>query len=95
MDTSTLVKDGLSLMVMGMGFVFVFLTLLVIATSLMSWIITRIERNVGTIPKEGVPAPATYIPHPDTHQESGHTDDPTLISVISAAIFKYRSHQKK
>ena len=38
-----LVSEGLNLALYGMGTVFVFLTLLVLATMLMSWLVTRRE----------------------------------------------------
>lgn len=44
MEDSTLMSEGLTLMLTGMGFVFVFLTVLVLVTTLMSWIITRYEK---------------------------------------------------
>lgn len=45
MEDSTLMSEGLTLMLTGMGFVFVFLTVLVLVTTLMSWIITRYEKK--------------------------------------------------
>jgi oxaloacetate decarboxylase (Na+ extruding) subunit gamma len=98
MDTSNLLNEGLSLMVFGVGFVFVFLTLLVIATSLMSWIITKYEKNVGVLPEDGIPAPTAVVgPHKHKHDHvlSTHTQDSSVITVLTAAIHKYRSRNKK
>ena len=61
MEKSTLMSEGLTLMVTGMGFVFVFLTVLVLVTTLMSWIITRYEKSVGALPAEGIPAPTAVL----------------------------------
>jgi oxaloacetate decarboxylase gamma subunit len=42
---SELIREGVTLMVMGMGTVFVFLTVLVFGTTIMSQIIMRIPAN--------------------------------------------------
>lgn len=94
MDTSNLLNEGFSLMLFGVGFVFVFLTLLVIATSLMSWIITKYEKNVGVLPEDGIPAP-TAVVGPLKHDHASHSQDSSLITVLTAAIHKYRSKNKK
>jgi len=96
MDTSNLLNEGFSLMLFGVGFVFVFLTLLVIATSLMSWIIIKYEKNVGVLPEEGIPAPTAVVgPHKHTHTHTTNAQDSSLITVLTAAIHKYRSKDKK
>jgi len=95
MEASNLMNDGLNLMLFGMGFVFIFLTLLVVVTSLMSRIIMRYEKNVGVIPDEGVPSPTTFIPphgHASPAVDTVSTDQ-TLISVLSAAVHKFRSNK--
>ncbi|PCJ32897.1 MAG: sodium pump decarboxylase subunit gamma [Gammaproteobacteria bacterium] len=89
MDSSNLLNDGIDLMLFGMGFVFLFLTLLVIVTSFMSWVITKIEKNIGAIPEDGVPSPAVFIP--PHGPVATKVEDKTLISVITAAVHKYRS----
>ncbi len=96
MDTSNLLNEGFNLMIFGVGFVFVFLTLLVIVTSLMSWTIIRYEKNVGTLPEDGIPAPTTFIsPHTHEHAEHTQSDNSSLITILSAAVHKYRSRHKK
>lgn len=83
-------------MIFGVSFVFVFLTLLVIATSLMSWIITKYEKNVGLLPEDGIPAPTAVISSPKHGNKSQtHSDDSSLITILSAAVHKYRSRNKK
>jgi oxaloacetate decarboxylase gamma subunit len=93
MDETTLMNDGLTLMLFGMGFVFIFLTLLVFATSLMSKIITRYEVNVGVIPEDGVPSPTAVIPQSE-HVNAAQATDNIHVSVIGAAIKKFRSKHK-
>ncbi len=93
MESSNLMNEGLTLMVFGMGFVFLFLTLLVGATSLMSRIITKYEKNVGVLPEDGVPSPTAVIPR-NGPLASPKVEDKTLLSVISAAVHKYRSSDK-
>ncbi|MBE0439204.1 MAG: OadG family protein [Gammaproteobacteria bacterium] len=89
-------SDGFTLMLFGMSFVFIFLTVLVFATGLMSKLISRYERNVGVIPEEGVPSPTAVIPHHEHPHSSSASpaDDATVISVISAAVTKFRSRHK-
>lgn len=94
MDTPSLIEEGVNLMLFGMGFVFVFLTLLVIVTSLMSWIIIKVEKNIGVIPDEGVAAPTTFIPQHGPLAEQAQVDDKTLISVLTAVVHKFRSGKK-
>ena len=86
-------NDGITLMLFGMGFVFLFLTLLVGATTLMSRIITKYEKNVGVLPEDGVPSPTAVIPRHGP-LAAPRTEDKNLISVITAAVHKYRSRHK-
>ncbi len=93
MDSPSLIEEGLNLMLFGMGFVFVFLTLLVFVTSLMSWIIIKVEKNIGVIPDEGVAASTTFIPLHGPLAVQPKAEDKTLISVLTAAVHKYRSRK--
>ncbi len=94
MEASSLMEEGINLMLFGMGFVFVFLTLLVIVTTLMSRIITKIEKNVGEMPEDGVPSPTTFIPqHGPLIEQPAHSDDKTIVAILSAAVRKYRSRK--
>lgn len=93
MTASNLMTEGFNLMLLGMGFVFIFLTLLVIATGIMSKIITRYEKDVGTLPEEGIPAPTAVISQAMSDRQHAN-DDKTLITVLSAAIHKFRSRHK-
>ena len=53
----------------------------------MSKLIARYEKNVGVIPESGVPSPTAVVPPTSLH-------DKTLLSVLSAAIHRYRSHKQ-
>ena len=77
--TEDIISQGLELMLFGMGTVIVFLTLLVIATSVMSALLTRYAPapELGDIDAAAAPASA----------------DATLLAVISAAIHKHRSRR--
>lgn len=96
MDSSSLINEGLTLMLFGMGFVFVFLTLLVIVTKVMSRLVTKYEKSAGVLPEGGVPSPTAVIPHHNhvhtapTHQH----DNKTLLAVLNAAVSQYRSRHK-
>ena len=59
----------------------------------MSRIVGKIERNVGEIPEEGVRSPTSFIAPHHAHHESAPVEDKTLISVITAAVHKYRSRR--
>ena len=75
-------NQGLNLMAFGMGTVFVFLTLLVIATSIMS---TIISKYFPEPPAEAKPSPAL----------TKQGDDKQVISAIMAAIKLHRSQKNK
>lgn len=93
MNTSNLMTEGFNLMLVGMGFVFVFLTLLVIITTLMSKIITSYEKNVGVLPEDGIPAPTAVISRAMSDKQHAN-DDKNIISILSAAVHKFRSRHK-
>lgn len=77
MQHTDIVEEGLALMALGMGFVFVFLTVLVIATTGMSWIVRRFT-----------PAP---VEGPDTPRAApARQDDGELMAAIGAALHRYR-----
>jgi oxaloacetate decarboxylase (Na+ extruding) subunit gamma len=97
MEASSLLNEGLTLMLFGMGFVFIFLTLLVFVTSLMSRIITLYEKNVGVLPKGGVPSPTPVIPHHspvNTLPADAKKPDENTLAILSAAIREYRARHK-
>jgi len=93
MAATNLMSEGLNLMLVGMGFVFIFLTLLVFATTIMSKVITRYEKNVGALPEEGIPAPTAVISQAMSDRQHAN-DDKNLITVLSAAVHKFRSRHK-
>lgn len=97
MEDSTLMSEGFTLMLTGMGFVFVFLTVLVLVTTLMSWIITRYEKSVGTLPADGIPAPTAVLGRPasNTKNASQPSQDQALLTVLSSAVHKYRNKKNK
>jgi oxaloacetate decarboxylase gamma subunit len=96
MEASSLLNEGLTLMLFGMGFVFIFLTLLVFATTMMSRIVTLYEKNVGVLPKGGVPSPTAVIPHhnPANTLPGTKKDDKNTLAILSAAIREYRNRHK-
>ncbi len=98
MDESSLLNEGVTLMLFGMGFVFLFLTLLVFVTALMSKLMIKYEKTIGVIPDEGVSSPSTFIPRHGPLIEQAPTesnDNTVVVSVISTAIHKFRSRNKK
>lgn len=84
MESSSLMNEGLTLMVFGMGFVFVFLTLLVFVTGLMSRFVERY-----------LPEPVPVAPAPAAPAPVAAADDGQLVAVISAAIKQYRSRHPR
>lgn len=82
---SDLLTQAIELMFLGMGIVFLFLTILVFATGYMSKLVLRFAPD-----EKPVEARRT--------QSSGQTsasNDEQLLAVLSAAVAKYRSDQKK
>ncbi len=86
MNSSSLMNEGLTLMVFGMGFVFVFLALLVVLTNLMSRLVTKYA-------PDAIPAAARVRTPPPAAQPAANQDQ--LLAVISAAIHQYRSRHKR
>ena len=80
MSISALLIQGLQLMLMGMGFVFVFLGLLVVVVSFVSRVLAT----------NAPPVPATADAVPTSDASSDLLSDPELVSVITAAVQKYR-----
>ncbi|MDO8825889.1 OadG family protein [Methylophaga sp.] len=97
MEDTTLMSEGFTLMLTGMGFVFVFLTVLVLVTTLMSWIITRYEKSVGVLPADGIPAPTAVLGQPTTNNKNSSqpSQDHALLTVLSSAVHKYRNKKNK
>ncbi|MBR9912454.1 MAG: hypothetical protein GYB33_19105 [Gammaproteobacteria bacterium] len=77
-----ILQQGVDLMLFGMGTVFVFLTVLVIATTIMSGVVSRL------FPDAVKPLPAAAAPPPKAGV------DPKLQAIIKAAIEKHRSRHK-
>lgn len=94
MDDYTLLTDGLNLMMLGMGFVFVFLTVLVLATSLMSWAIAKYEKSVGKLPEDGIPAPTAVLAHNHPKKSAQAPSDKAIIPILTAAIHTFRRNKK-
>lgn len=92
MDGNNLINEGLNLMLIGMGFVFTFLTLLVLVTAMMSRLITFYEKRVGLLPAEGIPAPTAVLGA--SNESSNASKEANIISVLTAAIHRYRSKHK-
>ena len=80
MQVSELMVEGLALMAYGMGFVFVFLTLLVLSTKAMSAITLKlVPEDMALTLAPRTPTPARPV-----------TEDAHLITVLSAAVHRYR-----
>ena len=81
MNSSELLSEGLGLMLLGMGTVFVFLTILVLVTSLMSFLIQKYAPIKSDSPStEG----ASIV-------DSSKENSGLLAAIISAAIHAHRS----
>ncbi|WNO10089.1 OadG family protein [Teredinibacter sp. KSP-S5-2] len=78
LSTTSLVSNGMDLMIYGMGTVFVFLTLLVIATLAMSYIVGN---YFAESPEEVSAKPAGNI-------------SPRTLAVIQAAVQEHRAKHK-
>ena len=80
---ANLLSEGLELMLFGMGTVFVFLAVLVVVTSLMSFIVQRFFPDA--------PEP-TLAPTPRPTNAAASNDE-QLLAVITAAVHKFRSRK--
>ncbi|NQY51391.1 MAG: OadG family protein [Piscirickettsiaceae bacterium] len=97
MNEFDLLSEGVTLMAFGISFVFVFLTLLVIVTSMMSWIIIKYEARIDSLEKDDAPTPLEIDQHKNKDDRTKNASDTNnyLIGILSAAIHKYRrSHDK-
>ena len=79
-----LVSKGAELMIFGMGTVVVFLALLVVATTLMSYIVQRFFPVAEPVATPGTKAAAA----------EGLAND-SLLAVITAAIHQHRQSKKR
>jgi len=77
---TTMIEQGTTLMLYGMGTVFTFLTLLVFATTLMSYLVSRFQRQ-------------TDVDELSPPSNSGQSDlpNPQLLAAIKAAINLHRN----
>ena len=80
MFAADLVYQGLELALIGMGSVFTFLTVLVLGTTLMSWIVQRFALEAPPTPRTGRPGVAGK-------------DDGEVVAAITAAIRAHRSRR--
>lgn len=80
-----LMSQAVDLMIAGMGFVFAFLVVLVIATLLMSKLISRFAP----------PEPATPARTPRAKPKAPTSVDPDTAEAIKKAIAQFRSRHKK
>ena len=79
-----IVGQGVELMLYGMGTVVVFLALLVVATTLMSRLVSRYFPE----PEPLVTTPAAVTP------QATPGDDPRLVAVITAAVHRHRARRR-
>ena len=80
--SSTLLEQGLELMLFGMGTVFVFLTLLIVVTGWMSSLAQRLE------PPPAAPLARKRRGAPESQPS------PAVVAAISAAIHEYRKDSR-
>ncbi|RMA81358.1 OadG family protein [Umboniibacter marinipuniceus] len=77
MSSNDILQQGADLLMLGMGSVFVFLSVLVVATTAMSWFINRWLPEVEAEPVARKPAPSTEI-------------NSKTLSIIKQAIAQHR-----
>lgn len=78
----SLIDQGLNLMVFGMSTVFVFLTILVLATMLMSRLVTRLNT------RNDIDAPANGA----SNQTCANKPSPQVLQAIKLAIAEHRKN---
>ncbi|WP_200821206.1 OadG family protein [Oceanicoccus sp. KOV_DT_Chl] len=79
---STLMQQGVELMLFGMGTVFVFLALLVVLTGVMSTVLQRFVKPEPVVAQR-------------PSAQAGKQNNDQLVAVISAAIHQHRSKDNK
>ena len=80
-----IVEQGVELMLYGMGTVVVFLTVLIVATSFMSWLIGRYFPE-AEVRAASVGGAATVAPDRENNAQ--------LVAVITAAIHRHRAGKR-
>ena len=85
MTETTLLQQGVDLMLYGMGTVVVFLTVLIVATGFMSWFIGRYFPE-AEIPVASVGGAAAAVPDRENNTQ--------LVAVITAAIHRHRAGKR-
>lgn len=78
METSNIISEGLTLLALGMGFVFMFLTVLVIATTAMSYLINKFSTPEPTPIAQASSTPAAVA------------IDPNVLTAIKEALKLHR-----
>ena len=82
---SDLLSQAIELMVLGLGIVFLFLTILVFATSYMSKLVLRYAPEIKPVEAKRA----------QSASQIATSNDEQLLAVLSAAVEKFRSDQKK
>jgi oxaloacetate decarboxylase (Na+ extruding) subunit gamma len=80
---SDLLNEALQLLIYGMGTVFIFLYVLVLATSGMSWFVTRFA-----------PEPEPYKPSKRVAKANTTQVDPDVLKAIGLAVQEYRRERR-
>lgn len=79
MSNANIISQGIDLLIFGMGTVFLFLTLLVFATSFMSWVLSKIQ-----MPDQSAEQSSAPVAEPDKVEQ-----------VILAAISHFRKNHQR
>ncbi len=86
---------GLELVITGMGTVFAFLILLIIVTTLMSWVVKRFETSFSAISEAGVKSTDSTVKAEDKKARNPDMSSELLATIVSSAIHKHRSRSRK